>query len=94
MVDLKIKSKSYRKSLNKAAKKSRKELEKELWSLKSKNAKAYWQVLQNSNKKDISILIQISKYDDDENNEFNFEEMIVIHLDTSALNWSFINDEI
>ncbi len=37
-----------------------------------------------------------SKYhdDDDENNEFNFEKMIGIHLDTSALNCLFTNDEI
>ncbi len=37
---------------------------------------------------------QISQDDDDENNEFNFEEMIHIHLDTSVLNCLFTNDEI
>ncbi len=37
---------------------------------------------------------QISQDDDDENNEFNFEEMIGIHLDKSALSCLFINDEI
>ncbi len=102
MIDLKIKSKAYRKSFNKAAKKSRKELVKKLRSLKSKNAKAYWQMLQNSEKKNVPILIhelynhfkQISQDDDDENNEFNFEEMIGIQLDTSVLNCLFTNDEI
>ncbi len=64
--------------------------------------KAYSYILQNSEKKDIPILIhelynhfkQIAQDDDDENNEFNFEEMIGIHLDTSALNCLFTNDEI
>ncbi len=36
---------------------------------------------------------QISQ-DDDENNEFKFKEMLGIHLDTSALNCLFTNDEI
>ncbi len=47
--------------------------------------------------KDIPTLIhelynhfkQISQDDDDENNELNFEEMIGIHLDTSALKCLF-----
>ncbi len=37
---------------------------------------------------------QISQGDNDENDEFNFEEMIGIHLDTSVLNCLFTNDEI
>ncbi len=37
---------------------------------------------------------QISQDDDDENNEFNFEEMIGIHFDKSVLNCLFTNDEI
>ncbi len=36
---------------------------------------------------------QISQ-DDDKNNEFNFEEMVGIHLDTSALSCLFTNDDI
>ncbi len=52
--------------------------------------------------KDVPILIhelynhfkQISQDDDDKNNEFNFEEMIGIPLDTSVLNCLFTNDEI
>ena len=99
--DLKIKIKTYRKQFNKSARKSRKELVKKLRSVKSKNAKEYWKILQNTQKKDILILIhELHKHfkniseDDDENNNFNFEDISGIHLDTTELNCLFTEDEI